>query len=77
MNSITTLPSLSSCHDYREAVIIALKLLSLYFHGHVVTWLRPRRKDLEIHRDGKKLKQRDSFIYLGGALCGDSNSDTP
>ena len=26
-----------------------------------------RRKELERHLDGKKLKQTDSFLYLGGA----------
>ena len=35
-----------------------------------------RRKELEIHLDGKKLKQGDGFVYLGGAVYGDSNSDT-
>ena len=36
----------------------------------------PRSKELEIHLDGKMLTQRDSFVYLGGAICGDCNSDT-
>ena len=35
-----------------------------------------RRKDLKICMDGKKLKQRDSFVYLDGVICGDGNSDT-
>ena len=35
-----------------------------------------RKEQLEIHVDGKKLKQRDSFVYLDGAMCGDGNSDT-
>ena len=34
------------------------------------------KKELEIHLDGKKLKQRDSFVYLGGAICGVGKSDT-
>ena len=41
-----------------------------------VMWVGPRRKELDIHLDGKKLKRRDSFVYLGGAICGDGNSDT-
>ena len=35
-----------------------------------------RRKELGIHLDGKKLKQRDSFVYLGGPICRDGNSET-
>ena len=31
-------------------------------------WVGPRRKELEIHVDGKKLKQRDSFVSLGEAI---------
>ena len=41
-----------------------------------VMWVGQSRKQLEIHMDGKKLKQRDTFVYLGGAICGDGNSDT-
>ena len=41
-----------------------------------VMWVGPRRKEPEIHLDGKKLKQRDSFVYLAEAICGDDNSDT-
>lgn len=32
--------------------------------------------ELEIHIEGTKLKQICSFENLGGAICGDSNSDT-
>ena len=33
-------------------------------------------KNLDIRLDGKKLNQRDSFVYLGGAICGDSGTET-
>ena len=33
-------------------------------------------KDLDIRLDGKKLNQRDSFVYLGGAVCGDGGMET-
>ena len=33
-------------------------------------------EELEIHLDGKTRKQRDSFVYLGGAICGDGNPGT-
>ena len=35
-----------------------------------------RRKGMEIHMDGKKLKQSDSLVYLSEAICGDGNSGT-
>ena len=30
-----------------------------------------QREELDIELEGKKLTQRDSFVYLGGAVCGD------
>ena len=38
-------------------------------------WVRQQNKDLDIRLDGKKLNQRDSFVYLGGAVCGDSSTE--
>ena len=35
-----------------------------------------RKKDIDIRLDGKKLNQRDSFVYLGGEVCGDSGTET-
>ena len=32
-------------------------------------------KDLDIRLDGKKLNQQDSFVYLGGAVCGDGSTE--
>ena len=37
-----------------------------------VPWVGQQKKDL----DGKKLNQRDSFVYLGGAVCGDGGTET-
>ena len=33
-----------------------------------------QREDLDIELEGKKLTQRDSFVYLGGAVCGDGKT---
>ena len=32
-------------------------------------------KDLDISLEGKKLKQQDSFVYLGGAACRDGSTE--
>ena len=32
------------------------------------------REELDIEMEGKKLTQRDSFVYLGGAVCGDGKT---
>ena len=34
-----------------------------------------QRKELDIELDGKKLTQGDSFVYLGGAVCGDGKTE--
>ena len=34
-----------------------------------------QREELDIELEGKKLTQRDSFMYLGGAVCGDGKTD--
>ena len=34
-----------------------------------------QREELDIERKGKKLTQRDSFVYLGGAVCGDGKTE--
>ena len=34
-----------------------------------------QREDLDIELEGKKLTQRDSFVYLGGAVCGDGKTE--
>ena len=44
-----------------------------------VLWVGQKKKDLDIRLDGKKLNQRDSFVYLGGGVCrqhGDGHSST-
>ena len=34
-----------------------------------------QREELDIELEGKKLTQRDSFVYLGGAVCGDGKTE--
>ena len=33
-----------------------------------------QREELDIELEGKKLSQGDSFVYLGGAVCGDGKT---
>ena len=33
------------------------------------------KKDLDIRLDGKKLNQRDSFVYLGEMVCRDGSTE--
>ena len=37
---------------------------------------RTAEKDVDIKLDGKKLNQRDSFVYLGVAVCGYGSTDS-
>ena len=34
-----------------------------------------QREELDIELEGKKLTQRDCFVYLGGAVCGDGKTE--
>ena len=34
-----------------------------------------QREELDIELEGKKLTKRDSFVYLGGAVCGDGKTE--
>ena len=34
-----------------------------------------QRDELDIELEGKILDQRDSFVYLGGAVCGDAKKE--
>ena len=34
-----------------------------------------QREELDIELEGKKLVQGDSFVYLGGAVCGDGKTE--
>ena len=40
-----------------------------------VLWVGQQNKGLDIRLDMKKLNQQDSFVYLCGAVCGDSSTD--
>ena len=41
-----------------------------------VLWVEQQKKDFDIKLDRKKLNQRDSFVYLGGAVYGDGSTET-
>ena len=41
-----------------------------------VLWVGQQKKDFDIKLDRKKLNQQDSFVYLGGAVCGDGSTET-
>ena len=34
-----------------------------------------QREELDIELEGKELTQGDSFVYLGGAVCGDGKTE--
>ena len=34
-----------------------------------------QREELDIELDGKKLTQGNSFMYIGGAVCGDGKTE--
>ena len=38
-------------------------------------WVEQQKRDLDIRMNGKKLTQRDSFVYLAGAVCRDSGTE--
>ena len=55
-----------------------------YFTGHglnidvektEVLHIGLQREELDIELEGKKLTQGDSFVYLGGAVCGDGKTE--
>ena len=41
-----------------------------------VLWVGQQNKDLDIRLDGKKLNLRDSFVYMGRAVCWDVSTET-
>ena len=41
-----------------------------------VLWVGQQNKYLNIRLEGKKLRQQYSFVYLGGAVCGDGGTET-
>ena len=40
-----------------------------------VLHIRHQREGLDIELEGKKLIQKESFVYLGGAVCGDGKTE--
>ena len=51
----------------------------LFFHYSLekieVLHIGHQREELDIELEGKILNQRDSFVYLGGAVCGDGKTE--
>ena len=52
----------------RHGLKINLEKMEVLHVGH-------QREELDIELDGKKLTQGDSFVYLGGAVCGDGKTE--
>ena len=40
-----------------------------------VLWVEQQNKELNIQLEGKTLRQRDSFVYLGGVVCRDGGME--
>ena len=59
--------------DWKE--ILGKHTLRVSLEKTEVLWVGQQKKDLDIRLDGKKLNQRDSFVYLGGAVCGDGSTE--
>ena len=53
---------------FNSSLIFSLFVLEVLHIGH-------QREELDIELEGKKLTQRDSFVYLGGAVCGDGKTE--
>ena len=49
--------------------------LKLNLEKTEVLHLVHQREELDIELEGKKLTKRDSFVYLGGAVCGDGKME--
>ena len=60
--------------DWKE--IFSRHRLKVSLEKTEVLCVGQQKKDLDIRLDGKKLNLRDSFVYLGGAVCGDGSTET-
>ena len=49
--------------------------LTLNLEKTEVLHIGHQMEELQIELEGKKLTQRDSFLYLGGAVCGDGKTE--
>ena len=49
--------------------------LKLNLEKREVLHIGHQREELDIELEGKRLTQRDSFVYLGGAVCGDGKTE--
>ena len=52
----------------RNGLKLNLKKTEVMHIGH-------QKEELAIELEGKKLTQRDSFVYLGVAVCGDGKTE--
>ena len=53
---------------YQTRAELNLEKIEVLHIGH-------QREELDIELEGKILNQRDSFVYLGGAVCGDGKTE--
>ena len=53
---------------YRNGLNINLEKTVVLHIGH-------QSEELDIELEGKKVTQGDSFVYLGGAVCGGGKTD--
>ena len=49
--------------------------LKLNLEKTEVLYIGHQREELDIEQEGKKLTQLDSFVYQGGAVCGDGKTE--
>ena len=52
----------------RHGLKLSLEKTEVLHIGH-------QREELDIELEGTKLPREDSFVYLGGALCGDGKAE--
>ena len=52
----------------RHWLNISLEKTEVLHIGH-------QREELDIELEGKKLAERDSFVYVGGPVCGDGKTE--
>ena len=69
--------------NYNPASVTAQELNGLFTRNGLkinvekteVLHIGYQREELDIELEGKKLTQGDSFVYLGGAVCGDGKTE--
>ena len=56
------------CMHVSACMLIILRVTAIF--KTEVLYIGHQREELDIELEGKKLTQRDRFVYLGGAVCG-------